>query len=1100
MRRDHPKRIRVRLSAASTEALEPRQLLSVAAAATPMPYTVLQAGLANPQGSSTPDGAPLTPAKMRDAYGLGTYGSSDVTFNGVQGTGAGQTIAIIAGGNDPTIANDLAGFDSYWGLPAPPSFTVMNASGQTTNLPANGDEGETSLDVEWSHVMAPGATIDLFEGGLYTGITTAKNTPGVSVISISYTISGTQTDSFFETPSGHTGVTVLAAAGDTAGTVSEPARSASVIDVGGTDLHLDGTSYSSESAWSAGGGGIATNEAQPAYQAIKAAPFSTTNRTTPDVSMDADPSTGVAVYNTTSNTAAAPWSEIIGGTSLATPLMAGVIAVADQGRAVAGLTPMDGYTQTLPRLYTLPADAFHDITTGANANPAEPGYDLATGLGSVAGNYLIPDLAGADTVTGQVFIDANGDGTYDAGDAPLAGQTVYLDLNDSGVQTSVDPTTTTNASGVYSFADQIGGITGAVRLVTTPAGDLHSTTATTFTTSYDADQTVNIGLYKSAYAATASPTTVTGTTTNLSTTGTAPADASTFTFTWAATTVPSGGSATFSVNGTAGSGSTTATFTKAGSYTFTLTISDGQGGAVTTTVNVTVVQTPTALAVSPATANVSPGGTEQLSAVVVDQFGNGVTSGATVTYALVSGNGTVSSSGLYTAPSTGTQAVVRATAGSLTGTSTLDVLTAPFTSTDIGGPTLAGSGYDASGTFTIAGSGTGLAAAADQLQYVYQTLTGDGGILARVVTQGATAANAFAGVMIRQSLAAGSAMASMGVTPADGLEFASRSTAGGTLSGQFTTTNTATYWVKLVRSGNAFGGYYSPDGVTWTAAFAALIPMTDPVYIGLAVSSATNAARSTATFDHVTVSPAVATAAAASASPVTGTTTTLSVLGADAANGASNLTYAWRATTVPSGAVAPTFSANGTNAAQSTVATFTHAGTYAFKVTITDAAGLATSSSVSVTVNATVTSIVVAPSTATVSDGQTAQFTASARDQFGLPLTTQPTFTWSVANGGVGTVSSTGLYTAPASGGGSATVLASVGSVSGSATVAVPTPTVAVASPGVVSLHALASRMVVGATGNAGGAAVVYIGAASEPAEPGVAAVVAMAPGAPPTA
>jgi hypothetical protein len=1020
------------------EAIESRTYLSAAAAGVTDPIVVLRSNLGTPEGYSSPSGAPLTPAKMRSAYGLGTVGGGSVTFGGVQGDGSGQTIAIVAGGGDPTIASDLAAFDSYWGLPAPPSFTALNATGGTT-LPATADAGETSLDVEWSHVMAPGANIVLFEGNVYTDITTALHYANVSVISISYNI-GTESLGYYQTPSGHTGVTVLGASGDSPSNVNDPGKEASVVSVGGTDLYLSGTSYSSETAWSSGGGGIATGIAQPTYQKVKAAAYSTQYRTTPDVSMDADPGTGVAVYDTTDNAAGTPWTAIVGGTSLATPLWAGVVAVADQGRVAAGLSTLDGYTQTLPRLYTLPSAAFHDITSGSAANAAKPGYDLATGLGSPVASQLIPDLAGADTITGRAFVDTNGDGVYDAGDTVLANTQVYVDLDGSGTLDSADVTATTDANGLYTFLDVIGGVTTTVRLATTPAGYLHTTTAAV-TTAYDATESgVDIGIEKSPYAAAANPTNVTGKTTALSVTGTAPAIASTYTLTWTATTVPSGGAVSFSANGTYAARASTATFTKAGNYAIAVTIADGQGGSATLTAYVTVAATPTAVVVSPVASSVNSGQTNQLTATLVDQFGNAVSSQPTFTWTIDSGDGTVGTTGLYTAPSDdGTVAMVRATAGSYTGTATVDVLSGGFQAVDIGGPTVAGTSADQDGTFTVAGAGTGTSGTVDQLRFVYQTLPGDGSIIARVVTQQNTAAGAIAGVMIRQSLAANAANAAgalMAVTPADGLAFATRTAAGGAASVRFTTANVAPYWVKLVRSGSVLGGYYSPDGVTWTAAFSVLISMTNPAFVGLAVSSGSSGTLSTATFDHVNVSPSVYTAATASPNPVTGTSTTLSVLGYDDA-GESNLTYTWAATTLPAGAAAPTYSDNGTNSAKTTTATFARAGTYVFKVTITDGSGLTATSTASVVVSPTLSAVTVTPATASVSTGQSQQFLAIGRDQFGNALATQPAITWSLANGSVGTISSTGLYAAPADTAGSATVVATSGSVTGTAAVTV---------------------------------------------------------------
>jgi hypothetical protein len=180
--------------------------------------------------------------------------------------------------------------------------------------------------------------------------------------------------------------------------------------------------------------------------------------------------------------------------------------------------------------------------------------------------------------------------------------------------------------------------------------------------------------------------------------------------------------------------------------------------------------------------------------------------------------------------------------------------------------------------------------------------------------------------------------------------------------------------------------------------------------------------------------PTVATAASAAPATVTGKTTALSVLGADD-GGESNLTYSWTMTSGPSGAN-PTFSVNGTNAAKTTTATFDRAGSYTFRVTITDAGGLTTTSSVNVTVVQKLTSIKLSPTTATVTQGGTVQLSAMGYDQFAIALTKQPTFTWKRVSG-PGTVSSSGLYKAPASSTGTATVRASAGGVSAQATITV---------------------------------------------------------------
>jgi alpha-L-arabinofuranosidase len=179
--------------------------------------------------------------------------------------------------------------------------------------------------------------------------------------------------------------------------------------------------------------------------------------------------------------------------------------------------------------------------------------------------------------------------------------------------------------------------------------------------------------------------------------------------------------------------------------------------------------------------------------------------------------------------------------------------------------------------------------------------------------------------------------------------------------------------------------------------------------------------------------PTVANPAAASPEPVTGTTANLSVLGADN-GGESNLTYTWSST----GPAAVNFSPDGTNTAKNSVATFSQAGIYNITATILNPTdGFTTTSTVAVTVNQTLTSVAVTPATASIFDGQTSQFTAVADDQFGNALAVQPAIIWTVDSGAVGTIGSTGLYAAPASGPATDTVRAAAGSVSGTASATV---------------------------------------------------------------
>jgi len=178
--------------------------------------------------------------------------------------------------------------------------------------------------------------------------------------------------------------------------------------------------------------------------------------------------------------------------------------------------------------------------------------------------------------------------------------------------------------------------------------------------------------------------------------------------------------------------------------------------------------------------------------------------------------------------------------------------------------------------------------------------------------------------------------------------------------------------------------------------------------------------------------PWVAAPARASSSIVSGTTTTLSVRGGDNYNPAA-LTYTWSVISAPAGAAGPTFSINGTNAAQNTTVTFHNAGVYTFQVTITNLYGLSATSDVSVTVQQTLTSISLTPTNGSVYDNASLQFTATALDQFGHAMNTQPSWTWTLAGGG--SLNANGQYTAPATGSGTAVVYVSGGGLTQTVTV-----------------------------------------------------------------
>jgi subtilase family serine protease len=336
--------------------------------------------------STRPTG--LTPAQVKAAYGF-----NSVRFGSVVGNGAGQTIAIVDAYNDPNIKNDLAKFDATFGLAAPPSFKVVNQSGGSS-LPQNdtGWAGEIALDVEWAHAIAPAANILLVEASSATmsaldaALDYARSATGVVVVSNSWGGSEFSTeksqDVHFTTPAGHAGVTFTVAAGDSGAGAEYPSSSPEVLSVGGSTLRLTSTgAYSSESVWSGGGGGTSRYEGVPSYQSS----LGVSMRGAPDVSYDANPYTGFAIYDTYGGSG---WAQY-GGTSAGAPQWAALIAIADQGRA---LTGKGSLANAQDALYSLSHSDFHDIASGSNGYRATSGYDLASGLGSPIANLVIRDL------------------------------------------------------------------------------------------------------------------------------------------------------------------------------------------------------------------------------------------------------------------------------------------------------------------------------------------------------------------------------------------------------------------------------------------------------------------------------------------------------------------------------------------------------------------------------------------------------------------------------------------------------------------------------------------------------------------------------------
>jgi subtilase family serine protease len=371
-----------------------------------------------------------TPYDFRVAYGV-----QSLIERGF--TGKGQTIVDIVSYGSPTLQQDMDIFDKQFGLP-PITIKVIAPLGvaRSTNQDMAGWAGETELDVQIIHAVAPGANIVV----LTSPVDETEGTIGLpqflqleqyalthhlgNIISQSWGASEVtlkdaagqqeihQWDAFLKQATTQQGITFFASSGDNGATdyvdlkatklspmptTSFPADDPWVTSVGGTSLQSNGTAFQ-EIAWDRSGGGFSSFFTTPAYQ--QALPASVQNqlkqrRGVPDVAGDADPRTGLAIYTS-------GW-ELGGGTSASAPLWAAFMAIADQ---MAG-HPL-GFIN--PALYKLATSSsytqdFHDITVGNNnvyvnntlvqGYPAVQGWDPVTGLGTPDAEKLLPGLVAA---------------------------------------------------------------------------------------------------------------------------------------------------------------------------------------------------------------------------------------------------------------------------------------------------------------------------------------------------------------------------------------------------------------------------------------------------------------------------------------------------------------------------------------------------------------------------------------------------------------------------------------------------------------------------------------------------------------------------------
>ena len=356
--------------------------------------------------SVSPDAIPAGfgygPSQLQSAYALTSASASD---------GAGRTIALVDAYNDPTAASDLAAYRSAAGLPAVPSFKVVNQNGATSPLPATAPASddwtvEESLDLDMASAICPECNIVLVEAtnDSGTGLYVAENTAASLAGYISNSWGGTEssTDTTYDSEYfSHPGDVITASAGDSDYGVIYPATSPNVVSVGGTALSTASNSRGwTESVWNDGGGegtgsGCSSYEPQPSWQTALGL-TGCSKRIDNDTSADADPNTGLAVYDTSNGNGG--WNEV-GGTSASSPMLAAMYALAGN----AGSNPADD-------IYTHTSD-FYDVTSGSDGScspaylcTAETGYDGPTGIGTPDG---IGGLVSGSTGTGNTVTVTN---------------------------------------------------------------------------------------------------------------------------------------------------------------------------------------------------------------------------------------------------------------------------------------------------------------------------------------------------------------------------------------------------------------------------------------------------------------------------------------------------------------------------------------------------------------------------------------------------------------------------------------------------------------------------------------------------------------------
>jgi subtilase family serine protease len=436
--------------------------------------------------NAIPAGVGYGPTQLQSAYNLTSASAAD---------GSGRTVALVDAFDDPSAASDLATYRSAAGLPAA-NFTKVNQNGQTSPLPAEAPASddwtlEESLDLDMVSSICPLCSIVLVEANDDTsnGLYVAENTAAGMAGYISNSWGGAEASSDLTLDSqnfNHPGDVITASAGDSDYGVIYPATSPNVVSVGGTSLSTASNSRGwTESVWNTTpgsegtGSGCSAFEPEPSWQSALGLPAGCSNRIDNDTSADADPNTGVAVYDTSNGDGG--WNEV-GGTSASSPMVAAMYALAGNP----GNTPADDiYTHT---------SNFFDVTSGNDGScspaylcTAGVGYDGPTGIGTPDG---IAGLQTGTTTGNTVTVTNPGSQTGSVGTAvslqihatdSASGQTLTysatglpagLSISSSSGLISGTPTTAATSSVTVTVTDTTGasGSAAFTWTISTPGG------------------------------------------------------------------------------------------------------------------------------------------------------------------------------------------------------------------------------------------------------------------------------------------------------------------------------------------------------------------------------------------------------------------------------------------------------------------------------------------------------------------------------------------------------------------------------------------------------------------------------------------------------